>query len=209
MSNIFTNIILDMDGTLLDSIPPFCEGNPTLYEEPVARQCLDDFMKFVFETFERVSIWTAGSKEWYEKCYEKILKHYIPEGKTFYFVKTRDHYQFLKTIKPLEMIYAEYPEHYNSSNTLIVDDNPITYSKNKENAIPIKSFYYNNLPLEIREKLNKEDFELLSTICLINQKINGEQINLFNFDNTITIIQGEYKPVNSELIQDDYDDLYI
>ena len=58
------------------------------------------------------------------------------------------------------MIYKKYPEQYNKNNTFIIDDNPITYLLNQENAIAIKS--YNNI--------DNSDTELLRIMNLIKKK---------------------------------------
>jgi hypothetical protein len=191
-----------MDGTLLDNIPAYFDNNHTIYIKPIARPHLDIFMKYVFNNFERISIWTAASKIWYNNCYENVLKHYIPEGKSFHFVKTKDDYDSSKFIKPLSLIYAQYPDVYNPSNTLIVDDNRITYVENIANAIPIKSFYYDRLPREIRKNIKNYDSELLLTIQLINKKNNNEP----NHD-----IPNEENIILSEIIEiididNDYDE---
>ena len=123
MSNIkITNIILDMDGTLLDYVPPCFDHNKSYTQIPIARPYLKLFMKYLFANFERVSIWTAAAKNWYDMCYETVLKEALPEGKDFHFVKTRLNYEFRKGVKPLKLIYEEYQDLYNPENTLIIDE---------------------------------------------------------------------------------------
>ena len=161
----YTNIILDMDGTILDHFQLTLNGLP----QPIGRPYLDVFMKYIFNNFERVSIWTAGTKEWFQLCYYRVLKEYIPEGKLFDFVLTREDFKNLYPLKPLYFIYNKFPA-YNVTNTLIVDDTPITYSQNIENAIGIKSFFYDLLTKEER----KNDCELIKLIDVLERKINGE-----------------------------------
>jgi len=172
----YKNIILDMDGTILDNIP-LSRFKQTIYHnvflpQPIERPCLKQFMIYVFNKFERVSIWTAGTKEWFELCYNKVLKKYIPEGKRFDFVLTREHFTLLFPLKPLSFVYKKYIL-YNNTNTLIVDDNPITYSQNIENAIGIKPFFYDLLSQKQREI----DCELLKLIDVLERKLNNESVS--------------------------------
>jgi hypothetical protein len=166
---MLTNIILDMDGTLLD------HGlDANMQFVPVPRAYLTDFMQFVFDHFERVSIWTAASLSWYERCYEDILRHHVPEGKSFHFVMTREDYDADRYVKPLRLVYEQYPDEYNPDNTLIVDDNHLTYAENLDNAVPVQSFVYHELPRFIREDLNNYDYELLDIIDVLNQRLGNE-----------------------------------
>lgn len=160
----YKNIILDMDGTILDHLQLRINGLP----QPIGRPYLDLFMKYVFSNFERVSIWTAGTREWFQLCYRQVLKKYIPQGKQFDFVLTREDFTLLYPLKPLLFIYSKFPA-YNITNTLIVDDTPITYSKNIGNAIGIKPFFYNLLTKEERNN----DCELIKLINLLERKLNG------------------------------------
>lgn len=169
----YKNIVLDMDGTLLDNIPIGFPENPTPFEtSPIARPYLMEFMEFVFDHFERVSIWTAAMPIWYEKCYKRVLRHCIPDGKSFHFVKTRLPGELYVVLKPLSEIYANYAA-YNSENTLVVDDNPMTYRDNPENAIAVKSFFYDQLSREQRANLKETDNDLLLAIEEIRIRLAG------------------------------------
>ena len=185
------NIILDMDGTILDYVPPHFDDNLSHKIIPIARPYLHLFMKYLFDNFERVSIWTAATKDWFDECYEKILKPSIPEGKGFHFVKTRADYNYYAGLKQLKLVYSEYPDLYNSKNTLIIDDNPHTFAENKEQALQIKSLFYDRLPKKIRENLDKHDFELYNMIQILND---------INHHNSIPFIESttEKKEEDSE-----------
>lgn len=170
----YKNIILDMDGTLLDYIPVGFRENPNPRETtPIARPHLLEFMEFVFDRFERVSIWTAGTPAWFERCYTQILRHHIPDGRQFHFVKTRNPLEPYIVLKPLSEIYEKYPDEYNASNTLVVDDNPKTYRDNPDNAIGVKSFFYDLLPQTQRANLAETDIELLVAIEEIRCRLEG------------------------------------
>ena len=171
------NVILDMDETLIThKINPY-----SIFADPIPRPHLKEFLIFLFSNCKSVSIWTHGIKPWYNIVYNKILKNFIPEGKSFHFVITRDttignyndiieinkklrninaNISSISLLKPLFVIYKKYPEQYNKNNTFIIDDNPITYLLNQENAIAIKS--YNNI--------DNSDTELLRIMNLIKQK---------------------------------------
>jgi hypothetical protein len=168
---VYCNIILDMDSTLLDNVPEYPPFHGKL--SPIARPHLLEFMEFVFAHFERVSIWTAATPCWFEKCYQQILRHCIPTGKSFDFVKTRGPHDPNIMLKPLSEVYKHFPGKYNAENTLIVDDNPMTYRDNPENAIAIKPFLYNELSRTQRADLANADTELLLTIEMLRIRLTG------------------------------------
>ena len=162
------NLILDMDETLIHSV----YKKKSIYDEPIPRPHLKEFLEFVFLNCKNVSIWTHGLKKWYDIVYEKVLKDLIPKDKKFHFVRTREtplgdyndliqiNKKLLKInsiissislLKPLLVIYKKYPYEYNEKNTFIIDDNPGTYLLNKENAISIEPYV----------DINKPDTELL------------------------------------------------
>jgi hypothetical protein len=154
------NLILDLDGTLIDSgyAPPnYCKVE--IYERPH----LKEFFAWAFTQFERVSIWTNGSKEWYNKCYQTVLYKHIPLDKCFDFVITYDNGFVLSreySPKRLSIVY-NLNMNYTTNNTFIMDDSPHTYKCNPDNAIPICSFVYN----EDAEQ-DEIDHELLSIMKL-------------------------------------------
>lgn len=155
------NLILDMDGTLIDNY--YCAKTKNTIIVP--RPYLKEFFDFVFENFIYVSIWTHGVREWYDEVYEKVFKYYIPAGKSFHFVRSRKNYYYTTLLKPLSKIYKKYPE-YNCFNTLILDDNPGTYANNIENAVPINSFLYFCEDEDDKEYLELQDNELLNILSL-------------------------------------------
>ena len=171
------NIILDIDETLITR--KF--NTYGVFANPIPRPHLKEFLKFLFANCKNVSIWTHGTKEWYNIVYNKFLKDFLPEGKSFHFVITREttignyndiieinkklreikaDISSISLLKPLCVIYNKYQEQYNENNTFIIDDNPITYLLNKENAITIEP--YNNI--------DNSDTELLRIINLIKEK---------------------------------------
>jgi hypothetical protein len=141
------NIILDMDGTLGDNIPSTFQENPERFCKaiPIPRPGLKSFFAFVFAHYERVSIWTAASPDWYALFKERVLRPNMPPGAEFHFEQTRNLDIPYVPLKPLSEIYAKYPEEYNESNTTIVDDNVETFRENRANAVHIPPFFYDDL----------------------------------------------------------------
>jgi len=171
--NNYTNIILDMDETLLGY---YVKPRPVLHFTIIARPHLREFLGFCFKRFERVSIWTAAEKYWYDRCYKDVLKPNLPEGKSFHFVRARS---LNKTtshnpVKRLTDIYKAYPDLYNSTNTLIVDDNPFTYVENLDNAIPIQPFLCDYMDESSRKKICETDTALLETIQKLEKLLDGD-----------------------------------
>jgi hypothetical protein len=131
------NIILDMDQTLLDGIY-FNQHFSYVTQRPFLKK----FFIYIFSKFKNVSIWTHATSEWYNFCYNKILKYAIPKGKQFSVVITRDNgtLPFRNDLaKVLDDFIEKYPSH-TRRNTIIIDDKWQTFKFNVENAIHIKPF---------------------------------------------------------------------
>jgi len=161
------NIILDMDGFLLDNIPlrrGFTE-NPSNQTFPVPRPYLGNFLRFVFKKYRRVSIWTAATSVWFDVCYEHTIKPNMPAGASFDFVRTHPDGTPRVPVKPLSTIFREHPE-YTAANTTIGDDNPETFRDNIANAEQLPHYFYDLLgftPTQRRIKAAQDD-ELLKLI---------------------------------------------
>lgn len=137
-------IILDIDGTLIcyDDVIPY------------ARPYLKEFLKYLFDKFEYVAIWSAASEWWVNLVYKKILKPLLPEGKEFLFLwsgkrctqiidfedeRNNEFYPISISIKRLKKVWKRY-KFLNKHNTLILDDTKETYIHNYGNAIPIPTY---------------------------------------------------------------------
>jgi NLI interacting factor-like phosphatase len=140
------NLVLDMDNTLI-------------YLEK-SRPYLDFFLEECFKTFQNVSIWTAASKGWFEYINEMIFKPIIEKinekhGESYQFdfvfhdkkCSTRRSFEGLYqfsyiTEKRIRKLHRSKKFHeYTIKNTLIIDDNEITFRCNYGNAIKIRAFY--------------------------------------------------------------------
>lgn len=143
-SNI--NLIFDMDGVLI-SLVSFARNY-----QLIARPHLKHLFEYAFANFNTVSIWTAASQEWYDEVYSKVLVWHMPADCDFHFVFTRDrctsyysqeHANHL-VIKDLKKVWRKFKETHTKDNTLIIDDSPHTYIRNRGNAIPIQSFRHSS-----------------------------------------------------------------
>jgi hypothetical protein len=127
-------IIFDIDGTLIGSY------NYNAWARPYLKQ----LMKFSFENFANVAIWSAAKETWVnwinisilepilleinsenDTCYEFL---FIYEGSTILYEPLTD-----MPIKPLSRIWKS--TNYKPHNTLIVDDYAPTFQQNVNNAI--------------------------------------------------------------------------
>ncbi len=86
------------------------------------RPYLTQFLKYIFEHYH-VGLWTAAQERWMDIILNKVLKTYKNK---FLFKWHREHSTPEgKYMKPLKKIFEKYPK-FNSSNTLIIDDNYTT-----------------------------------------------------------------------------------
>ena len=155
------NIILDVDGTLVDG------DGYNVWSRPF----LKEFIEFCFATFITVSIWTAASEDWYQLVYQSTLKALLPPNKSFLFVFTGNRcvsetdwdaiesgefYPRTISVKPLSKVWRKFKQ-LNRHNTLILDNTCTTYSRNFGNAIPIETF-------ERQDTTDRELFKLMQWI---------------------------------------------
>jgi hypothetical protein len=160
------NIVLDMDQTMIDGV--YVEDRIT------ARPFLKDFLKFCFDNFDNVSIWTAASRGWYEYVNERVLIPLLKEignGVHFDFVWCGDRVTIAWTYsewhghtvqtkqKKLWKIYRRKRKiggnPYNKNNTIIVDDDKKGYQKNYGNGIAVIPWYADECKSEKDDELMK------------------------------------------------------
>lgn len=169
------NLILDLDGTLVDRDE----------DGAIARPHLNEFLAYAFEKFDRVSVWTNATTDWFEQINKEILLSALPPEKSFDFVWTRDQcvledvittsnppFCFPVTRKPLTKVWDQFPDTYNRSNTFIVDNTPETYDHNIENAIAVKSFTWDDsVATDTGSNPGDDvDSELLRLMSVLEQK---------------------------------------
>jgi TFIIF-interacting CTD phosphatase-like protein len=131
------HLFLDLDSTLIDNY--FNEKNEVIIKE---RPYIKPFFNYIFKKFETISIWTNANDVWMYKVYQDVLLKYIPYNKNFTYILTNNCDDRTPKIKDFNYLFKKHPNMFNKYNTFILDDNPYTYQNNKENAIPIKPYYY-------------------------------------------------------------------
>ncbi len=163
-SRKYKNIILDMDKTLIEGYFSLKHQKVMIEERPF----LGQFLKFVFNHFENVSIWTNANKEWYDHVYNSVLYKYIPDGKIFDFVFTFDDGYVGKDNygpKDLNIIFDIYKTNgYTKDNTFLVDDSDIHFNQNPQNCYLIKPF-----EIDLLNNSHKHDIELLKIISFFGK----------------------------------------
>ena len=128
------HIVLDLDGTLLYD----CNTRPHL----------DEFLRFCFQRFASVSIWTAASRDWWLHCWSNHMRQFdftrvltskdcVCSGRGFY-NSTGD----AVVTKPLRKLWDDPSNDMEEYNTLVVDDTPQTAIENAANFIAISSYIY-------------------------------------------------------------------
>lgn len=149
------NLVLDIDNTLLNTIPTaFVRLLPNSIKSNLySVSFVDDegtqmttFMRpqllsflYICSQMFNLSIWTFATKEYANTVIKKMFPNYLK----FDHVLSRDDTLYANKIynkfKPLEYLYS-LDNKYNSSNTLIIDDLPDVYLSNRNNCVPIKPF---------------------------------------------------------------------
>lgn len=159
------NIILDLDNTLISSVPlrkakllkcrePFKDLKPDyrIYERPH----LQPFLSWLFDNFN-VGVWTAASRTYATFVVDKFI---LRKNRKLDFIlydkhcnKSKELFGTLKQLRLLNHIGID----YNLKDTLIVDDNQEVYSAQPNNCIPIIPF-----DLEKKSYISFDD-ELIKT----------------------------------------------
>lgn len=147
------NIILDLDETLISAIElnsgksginrykKFSYHNfdneYIICERPGVQQFLD----FCFKHFN-VSVWTAASKEYCLYVVDKVVLKNKKRRLDYILFDSHcdESYKDSKCLKHLNRLF--HLDAYNRNNTVLIDDNPETFSRQKNQIIKIKSFQY-------------------------------------------------------------------
>ena len=159
-------IILDIDGTLIDSLTyqVYTENKNDIPRKPdfitddkdcmFKRPGLDVFIKFCFDNFKHVAIWTASGKQWAQSFVSHIIQPQYRHKFAFVWDNKRlskriqvgyfwNHSNSVIRYKPLYKVWrskkrkkAGWLKEY----TLIIEDTPRNCMANYGNAIYIDSF---------------------------------------------------------------------
>lgn len=102
----------------------------------VVRPHTQHFIEYCFERFDKVIVWSAGIYEYVHHICDILFQDKKPHK-----ILTADDCEKVEgeaKYKPLEWLYKD--PNMNSKNTIIVDDNPDAFAKNKDNAVQISSY---------------------------------------------------------------------
>lgn len=158
MRNVITNVILDLDETLISSVEKYelktnseikkeftaKSGNFTIHSMSsdyfiTERPGVQVFLDFLFDNFN-VSVWTAASKEYANFVIKKvILKN--PERRLDYVMYSKHCSSSEKKtgcIKNLDKFF--HLQYYNKHNTVIIDDNVNVFENQNNQVIKLKAF---------------------------------------------------------------------
>ncbi len=162
-------LIFDLDETLIYSQDTFIVN----YDFIVCDHCyvkkrphLDFFISEVVKMGFDIAVWTAGHESYATQVIEKIFDSYSLQ---FVYSISRCTERIIfneaKYLKKLNKIWRK-RQKWRKHNTLILDDNRFTYSKNYGNAIPIRK--WNN---------KKEDLALLDLLPFLDQIRFSEDVS--------------------------------
>jgi hypothetical protein len=151
--------VFDMDETLVSTGPATIDAAGALvHAAPIARPFLVTLFEAVFrERADVVGIWTAASRDWFERVYESIFASALATASErlgrpchFAFVYTREHCtprrcslfddDPLCRVKKLRMLWRRHRFGASRHNTLVFDDTPHTFAHNYGNAVPVPAY---------------------------------------------------------------------
>lgn len=125
----------------------------------IKRPHLDQFLRFAFDYFSLIIIWSAGVSRYVKSIVKELFKDY-PQPPIIY---TRSDQKDNSGNKPLEQMIQEIPEMKtigSLKNILVVDDKKYTFEKNPENGI--------HIPVYKPKDLRQEDTALLDLMDWLN-----------------------------------------
>lgn len=132
-------LVLDIDYTLFD--------HRSTVENPLElmRPYLHEFLSAVYAEYD-IIIWSATSMKWVEL---KMGQLGVLENPNYKITALLDHLAMITVqsdsrgifdCKPLGLIWAQFPEFYNSKNTIMFDDLRRNFVMNPQNGLIIKPF---------------------------------------------------------------------
>ena len=179
-------LLLDMDGTLI------CSRGGV----PTPRPYLKQLLRFAFLNYDHVGIFTAAHPLWYDIVYRSIFRKIFNEldiDGGFHSVRTIRDCNVLSwrdvmvgVTKPLNRVWEAHKE-YNSTNTLIVDDNKSTFT-HPENGIHISEFDVHSNPCDAF------DTTLMSLIQVLDDNIEHQSVHATIIKGLQTVVKS-YEPV--------------
>lgn len=161
----------------------------------IKRHYLDEFILFCFNYFKYVLIWSAGKKNYVEAIVDNIFKNF----KKPHLVWTHDDIVFdddENGMKPLAKLMASpfgKKHKITAENTLFIDDNEVTFVKNKKNAVYIPGFD----PEPIIESLSEINTDLLKLkyFLLLPHVRNADDVTKLDLSNIFKYSYEDYKNI--------------
>jgi|AntRauTorckE6833_2_1112554.scaffolds.fasta_scaffold27092_2 TFIIF-interacting CTD phosphatase-like protein len=142
-------IVLDIDKTLIHATQNhnntkcfgdfyICDGKYLVFKRPY----VDDFIKYCFETFDKVIVWSSGTSDYVNEVVSKLFK----EKYTPFMILTRDHCNKKNGYaKDIHIITRKLRgKGFNKENIYFVEDNPqVVKNLSNNNIIPVSPFITN------------------------------------------------------------------
>ncbi|KAK2966074.1 hypothetical protein RJ640_025570 [Escallonia rubra] len=132
-------LVLDIDYTLFD------HQSPAEHPLQLMRPYLHEFLTAVYAEYD-IIIWSATSMKWVEL---KMVQLGVLDNPNYKITALLDHLAMITVqsdsrgifdCKPLGLIWAHFPEFYNSKNTIMFDDLRRNFMMNPQNGLKIKPF---------------------------------------------------------------------
>jgi hypothetical protein len=163
----------------------------------VTRPHIDDFLMFCFSYFKIVAVWSAGQR----KYVEAIVDHIFKDIQQPHIIFTYDDIIFDNKKNPgtplLHMIEDNtiLKRYMSLKNTLALDDNPTTFTKNIKNGVLIPAYE----PALNVTALSQDDPTLLQfkNWLLLSDVINSKDVQLLDKNKIFTTSLSSYKKMLS------------
>ena len=181
-------LILDLDETLVHSALkpfktqpdmiltiPFEQNKQTVYV--LKRPHVDEFLETVSKMFE-VVIFTAGIQDYANPLLDKLDKSKCIKYRLF-----REHCTVCNRlyIKDLNTIGRDLKD------TIIIDNNPISFAFNKDNGIPILTWHTNPYDNELMKLIPLLSYltKVDDVRSVIRNFVNGDQVNFYKLNSIL------------------------
>lgn len=184
------HIVLDLDGTLIDSNKDSALSNYHNYilmdYFVYTRPNLYSFLMFCFENYETVNVWSHGTREWVVENLHRIIPTHLIRKLGFVYDRShRTEHQgvWVKNMYDIWNVYNDIQPH----NTIIVDDIVENHVLHPDNVVQIAPY-----------DPNRKDFDLVLLTRYLRTLFYHEdvrEVNKTDWRNSMLPIK--YRPVYS------------